>query len=92
MTPTGWLGPWIDIGSSTLKFGAIVTGSSMSADLAFWEVVIAGLGVAFGLGGLARLRTKPERGPGDGASSWGLIVTGSILVIHGASVLLGQGT
>ena len=64
--------------------------AGVSPDIASWEVVIAGLGVAFGLGRLPRLRTKPERGPGDRLRH-GPSVTGSILVVHGASVLLGQG-
>ena len=64
--------------------------AGMHPHLAFWQAVVAGLGVAFGLGGLARLRTKPERGLGDRASAWGLILTGSILVVHGVSVLLGR--
>ena len=47
------------------------------------ETSIALVGVGFGLGGLARLRRLPGRGPGDQLSAWGLIVCGLILAAHG---------
>lgn len=47
------------------------------------EMAIALIGVGFGLGGLARLRTKPSRGPGDTLSAIGLIVCGLLLALHG---------
>lgn len=53
------------------------------------EFVIAGLGVGFGLGGLARIRAKGERGPGDRLTCWGLIGTGTLLMIHGLAWMAG---
>lgn len=52
--------------------------------IGFIEIVAGGLGVAFGLGGLARLRRHPPRGPGDRASAVGLIIFGVLLVLMGA--------
>lgn len=47
------------------------------------EAAIALLGIGFGLGGLARIRSRGERGPGDRLSCWGLILCGVFLALHG---------
>ena len=62
----------------------------MTPAWAFWEIAIAAVGVGFGLGGLARRRQHPSRGPGDRLTAWGLIVSGLVLVAHGAATLAGM--
>lgn len=47
------------------------------------EIAVGGLGLAWGLAILARLRDRPPRGPNDPAQAWGLIVLGAGLVIVG---------
>jgi hypothetical protein len=50
----------------------------------FLEMCAGLIGVGFGIGGLVRrMRGKPSRGPGDLATSWGLILSGLALAAFG---------
>lgn len=50
---------------------------------AWIEIAAGGAGLAFALGGLARLRRLPPRGRHDRLNAWGLLIFSLLLVLIG---------